>query len=808
MKITKIHSTKRIALLIFALTISANLYAQTDNVRLIRGFVYESENHSKIPYANISILAVEDSSLLSGTTANASGEFSIHVDSAGIYILRAASIGFQNLYQTVSVQSDSTTLVLGMVQETIQLDAISIIADKPIYSTEGESEIYNVKNDPSVQSKSLDQAMSNIPGVELNARGQVSYRGQYAVDIWKNGQPLNLTGDNLIMYLKSIPTSIVHRIEVIDNPSVRYQTGNIIINIVLKKDFTNNNFVMIGGSVDSSPEIIPWVSYVYSNNKITANIYANLGYDGNNFTSSGNRSLFINSDTSRTESYFGEALGGQTGTIVSANVSYKIDTTQTVSFFGELSFMKEKLTDDFDYQRQEFLFSPGIYDFEHTDTSSRNGSLMSIGFMYNKNFVNIKHKLNIVAYARDNNIFQTNKYARQFSSNVNNFQGQYDLETKKKIYNAEITYSIPFFTKGSLNFGINSKYYLFDKDRSDLLNQTIDYNRSYTEKTKTQNFGAFISENHSFGNLTTMIGIRANYDHLNVNYPKQKQQDLSINHIGVEPSLHLAYMTKTRHAFKINYTMRIGVPSAEQIAPLRKYDYDSYIVGAASLKPSYTHNFQTGWNKYYKSIGRFSVTGYWRSIHNDISPIALTCFDTLFGTIVNYSTYQNIGTSSATGIEINYLCNIKTLWRIQLYLNGYNYSYHSDVARQDPFNDHAICYSIRLHATANPTQWLTLYVNANYASSTIALQTKNYSHSSVDVGLSFDLFKHRLLAYISVEDLFDQNHLKSNTLNPYFLSYSYIKHATRYIMVGLTYRFGRMALNEMARTGDKFMKNK
>lgn len=786
----------------------SNVSAQNNSPISILGNICEKNNHYAVPYANISILAKNDSTLLTGTTTDASGQFILHLDSIGDYFIQVSSIGYEKYFQNVSIMSDSTKLQIEISKESTQLNEVLIVAEKPLYSTEGESEIYHISNDASVQTLSLDKAMSNIPGIEVDAKGQVTYRGQYSVEIMKNGQPMNLSGENLIMYLKSIPSSMVERIEVIDNPSARYLSNRVILNIISKKTFANNNFIMLGGSADSSPEIIPWASYVFSNEKITANVYANFGYDGKNLVSNSQNRLFLDNHLSRTESINGETLGGQKGTVIAANIAYQIDTTSAVSFFGELSRMQEYLASISTHERQEYIFNAGNYDFVHTDTSNRDGRMMAIGLMYNKAFPKSGQELNIIAHIQDYKSDLSNNSSRNFSSNSSDFYGHYDYEVIKRILNTEASYSIPYSAMGKLEFGLNAKYYQFDKDRSAILFQSHDAIRSYVENMSTLTYGSFITAMHSFGRISAKVGMRLNLNQLKSNQLMPMIDSNNYTFWEFSPSVHLTYLTRNRHAFKVNYTFRTSAPSIDQLSNIKKYDYDSYEVGNPSLDPSYSHHFQAGWNKYFPSLGRIAVTGYWRSNVNDISGISHAGFDSILGTVVGYSSFQNIGNSSAYGIETNILCRIAPFFQAQIYYNGYNYHYSTQVLDQGMFEDHAFCNSIRVHASANPTQWLTIYVNGNYVSSTLALQLRNKSYSSIDLGISAELCKQRLLAYLSVEDIFNQNSQTTNIINPYFLSYSYIKHPTRFIMAGITYRFGQIALKDIARTGDKFMKDK
>ena len=163
--------------------------------------------------------------------------------------------------------------------DTLVLESVSIVADRPLFSVEGEKTLYQVSDDPTVQSGMASDALQNAPGVSVDVEGNVTLRGASDVEIWINDQPSNLTEESLKVYLRSLPANAIDRIEVITNPSARYATdADGIINLVMNTKVKKNEFFCFGTNASSQPYVMPWVSYLWKNDKWTVNVYSNMYY--------------------------------------------------------------------------------------------------------------------------------------------------------------------------------------------------------------------------------------------------------------------------------------------------------------------------------------------------------------------------------------------------------------------------------------------------------------------------------------------------------------------------------------------------
>ena len=157
------------------------------------------------------------------------------------------------------------------------LQAVTIAAKRPIYTADGEKNIYNVADDPSVQSGTTEDALQNTPGVTVDVEGNLQLRGVSSIEIWIDDKPSKLSEENLKTWLQTLPASAIDHIETITNPSAKYATeAEAVINIITRAHIKKNHFLNFGLNAASQPYVSPWLSYTWASDKLTFNIYGSF----------------------------------------------------------------------------------------------------------------------------------------------------------------------------------------------------------------------------------------------------------------------------------------------------------------------------------------------------------------------------------------------------------------------------------------------------------------------------------------------------------------------------------------------------
>ncbi|MBQ2097424.1 MAG: carboxypeptidase-like regulatory domain-containing protein, partial [Bacteroidales bacterium] len=197
------------------------------------GELRDSVSGEFLAFVNVAILDSADSSFVKGGSTNLDGLFEITDVPQGAFILRISAIGYRNRMIPFRVTNNTALGTFRLKPGATTLDAVEITAEKPLYAMDGEKLVYNVSEDPSIQTGTTEDALQNAPGVEVDVEGNVTLRGVSSVEIWINDKPSKLTEENLKTYPQTLPANALARIETITNPSAKYATSaEAVINIV------------------------------------------------------------------------------------------------------------------------------------------------------------------------------------------------------------------------------------------------------------------------------------------------------------------------------------------------------------------------------------------------------------------------------------------------------------------------------------------------------------------------------------------------------------------------------------------------
>ena len=307
----------------------------------VSGVLEETNSKTKLIYANVGVLNTKDSTFVRGASSDENGNFIIVGVPSGDYYLRVSSLGYQSTYIPFKVPKDNVNLgTVSIKKEATTLNAVVIKDKKPIYSVDGEKNLYNVTEDPSIQLGTTADALQNAPGVEVDIEGNITLRGVSGVEIWINDKPSRLNEENLKTYIQQLPANALERIEVITNPSARYgiKTDAGVINIVTSSHIKRNSFTSFGLRGTSQPSISPWVSYMWANEKFSFNIYTGAWNSNTDRKSNGYSIAFDqNKDTASIQRYEDESKRKSLSPNLHISASYNIDSMNTLSFWGGMN---------------------------------------------------------------------------------------------------------------------------------------------------------------------------------------------------------------------------------------------------------------------------------------------------------------------------------------------------------------------------------------------------------------------------------------------------------------------------------------
>lgn len=790
-----------------------HLQAQTYN---LKGVVIDSTSSQPLFYASVSLSNAHDSSAVVAVFTDQHGRFDIQNIKQGEYLFQTTYIGYERSLTLLLVEGKDKVIQLDTLRlssTNIKLEAVEVAATRPVYMMDGEKTLYNVAEDPGIQTGTAADALQNAPDVEVDIEGNITLRGVSSVEIWINDKPSKLNAENLKTYIQQLPANTLDRIEVITNPSARYSsqgTGGII-NIITKSNIKKNEFISFGASVSSRPTVSPWISYMWANEKLSLNAYAhgyfmisksnshayNIAYNNDFDTSS------FKSSTSSTDNF--HFSGG-----VYFDGTYTFDTMNTLSFWVNGNGYYSNNNSASEQFQKEYLTEVGEYRYDTDQNSKSLNGGGNFGLWYQHKINNEGHNFSIELDGNFSRSKSNTQYERLYSNWINKDIHQ-KTENKSSSGGTSLSfdYNIPYIKNGEIAAGVDGSYsnnnvFL----RTDTLMfdlgdvYRLDSMRYKDNVRHSGDFSSYVTIQHKFGNFTVKGGLRLETKHYNDKYINSPTDDYTKNYAGLFPSLHLSYRTKSMHNFSASYTRRVNFPSASQLSTFITYNLDSYSLGNPDLLPTFTNSIDGRWTKFFNKFGSVGLSAYYRNSKDQISSLTDVNYLDYYGRIVSFSMPVNSGHSYQYGGGANVMYRLKSFMNIRLNTSVYH-TYSQTLFRDEdvPVETKGTTFSIRLNFWAKLWKVLEVYASGNYRSKTVSLFQETEPTYSINGGLRTDFLQRKISLYVHVQDIFNWNKRETNTTNPYYESYSSVKYNSRYISAGITFRFGKIEMEKSARTG-------
>jgi hypothetical protein len=809
-RFVKITTMKKRVFILFAFIGCFVMPALAQNK--VTGTIVEEANGKAIPFVNVGLFRQSDSVFVSGSASDDKGRFELQAVPNGDYRLMVSAIGFQTFEQMLTVKGNQDLGQLKLSEGSTKLDEVVITEKRPLFAVEGEKTMYNVAEDPSIQTGTASDALQNAPGVEVDVEGNISLRGTSSVEVWINDKPSHMTAENLKTYIQTMPANSIDRVEVITNPSARYGSkADGIINIVTNAKIQKNEFFSFGVNASTSPYIGPWLSYVWSNEKLTINAYVNGGYSIWKGYNSVEQSLFTDDGLANHEidsSSYNEknfSAGGH------FSLDYEIDTANSINvWFSTWPNWGKDAQWAYKF-REEFLPDSVITALTESSSVPNRNFFANGGLYYQHKFDSKGHNLSVSLNGIGWKSGNGGRVERVFTLPTSYTRTMYQYgEYGSMGAEAEIVYNRPYSENGEVSVGYTIGY---DPENRYLVTDTMvdgewvnDAYRSYNAKFTNLNNEAFITVQHKFGGFTVKPGVRFVSELVSGKYLTTFPGDTTNynfrkHFFSVRPSLHLSYRTESMHNFKLSYTMRIAAPQAEQLSKFPLYDEDSYSTGNPELERIYTHSVEAGWTKYWNSFGSIGLSAYYRGKTNEVNTIRLSEYHWLYGRVVPYGYPVNVGRSHTAGLEYNMMYRPSGFFNLRFYANLYN-SYIKTEYDGKPYEFDKWSYSFRLNMWAKLWNKLEVTASGYYSSPTQSLFSERHARYGINAGLRADFFDRKLSVYVNANDIFNWNSWGSTNISPSVQSISNSKYNSRSVSVGVTFRFGKMELEQMARQGE------
>ncbi|MCF8462168.1 MAG: TonB-dependent receptor family protein [Flavobacteriales bacterium] len=650
----------------------------------VSGKVADKAAKETLPFVNVVLKAEKDSSFVTGTVTNIDGLFSISGVNPSNYYLEVSYVGYVAKRQSLYVGSLSSFLDVGTISlemSSEQLEEVVIEAKQDAVGGKMDKKTFSVEDNISQSGGSVLQSMQNLPGVTVQD-GKVQLRGNDKVAVLIDGKQTALTGFGTQTGLDNIPASAIEKIEIINNPSAKYDAnGNAgIINIIFKKEEKNGlngkvgltgglgalwvrkeNLPTIRPQYQATPKVNPTLSLNYRKGKVNLFLQADYLYtqtlNKNEFvTRTYDDGTVIQQQTKRNrDTHFATAKAG---------IDWNIDNANSLTVSG--LFGTEKILDNGDEPFFNSDLTNRIRLWKFLEDELKTTVLGTVNFQHK-----FKEPGHILKAGVNYTFHRENE--KYFFENINpTFTGNdaFKLLSDEQVIDLTTDYTKPL-KYGRLEAGIKFRYRNIPTNMQFIpgINSPLDTNAggwaTYNEIIPAA-YGTYVFENKKF---EAEAGIRLEYVGVQykVNPDHNTYQSSGYDYIQPFPNVRLAYKINDRNKLTVFYNRRVDRPNEVDIRIFPKYDDAEIIkVGNPALRPQFTNLFELGYKTSWKS-GYFYAAAYHKLADATITRIS-SSVDT---TRLIYAIFQNAGRSYNTGLELVLSQDVAKWYSFNLNLNGY-----------------------------------------------------------------------------------------------------------------------------------------
>lgn len=806
----------RFKLLFFFLMVmlfSSAATAQVSSVT-VSGMV-TSAGKSALPYANIMLKSAKDSVFVSGTITNEEGRYSLTDVKPGSYLVEASVPGYTTHTQTLFVGSLSEFLDIPPIEMGLNNNAREAKIEEVIMTANKKSEIssqldkktYSVADNISQSGGSVLQSMQNLPGITVQD-GKVQLRGNDKVTVLIDGKQTALTGFGSQTGLDNIPSSAIDKIEIINNPSSKYDAnGNAgIINIIMKKNKQNgwngkvgltlglgslwerkSNLPTIRPQYTSTPKINPSVSLNYRKDKINVFLQAD-----NLYTETLNKNEFV-TRTYDNGTVINSQLKRNRNTnflTTKAGIDWNIDSQNTLTVSG--MYGSEKITDRGDQPFFNGNLSQRLRLWQFLEDELKTTVMATAAYQHK--FKEAGHLLNIgfnyTFHREDEKYFYDNFLPA--SSGTDAFK----LLSDEQVYDFNIDYVKPL-KYGRIEAGIKLRNRSIPTNMNFMpgINSVIDANAggwaNYRELIPAV-YGNYIFENKKW---EAELGLRMEYVRIqydvNPNHPTYSSD--GYNYTQPFPNLRVAYKLNDRNKFSIFYNRRVDRPNEVDIRIFPKYDDAEIIkVGNPGLRPQFTNSIELG-HKYNWDSGYLYSSIYHRFSNGTITRISSIVPES---TLI-YAIFQNAGKSYNSGLEAIWNQKVSTVYSFNIngniYRNQINaFSVENLYPQPNVFSadqQSAVSGNVKLNNIFKFSKGINAQLTMVYLAPDIIPQGKIGSRFSMDLGVKKSIQNGKGEVFLNASDLLNTMVIKKQIQGAGFRYTSDDYYETQVIRLGYSYKF-------------------
>lgn len=795
----------QLCVVLFATLTFAHTPNLEDNPGNVSGRVIDAKIKEPLPYVNI-VVKDQSGNIITGGISRDDGTFNIDKLPLGDLKVEVTYIGYKTIVKDITIERGKRKINIGdvlLAEDAETLDEITVVAEVSTIQQKIDRKVINIGKDLTTAGPTASDIMNNIPSVNVDQQtGAISLRGNQNVQVMVDGKLSNIPAAQL---LRQIPSSSIKQIELITNPSAKYNPDGMsgIINIILHKNVNIgfNGNLNLGLGYQLVPKFNSSLDMNYRNGKLNF-----FGSYGNNIVDRRNTGLLTQTETDISQTF--NFLDENDSHLFKFGVDYYINDKNTLSVFTNQNFFKSGTLGETELLTNAGSFLSQLQTFNNEGENDSEQYNFNYKLDFNKEGHNIELEVDLNQFDSDDltqNIF-TGPDARP------NFEEITQIERNRTTINLD--YVNPLSETSKLEAGLQAR--LFDN--------TINYNSDARVRNEFGDFiptqtmfdyerniySAYVSYGFSKNKWSYQLGLRAetvNVDALAIDTDLTNDTTTDFpfenDYVQVYPSAFITYNASDKNSYAFSFSRRVDRPGVGQVNPIPQFNTPLISqFGNPSLEPQFTNSLEVN---YTRNLEKGSITGglFYRLIEDELNQgVFVDRSDLGSGRVI--LTNDNFGNTSAYGIEISGNYRPTKWWSFNASFDLFarkqrGFAETLDTSIPDPQESDIlvnnievdnVIYNFRVFNNFRVTKKLSLSMFAMYRGKETGLNFEMDPMYFVNLGMRYSFLKENRATFsLNFNNVLDTQKINILSERPFRQTVDF-RPEFKTIFAGLSYRFG------------------
>ncbi len=786
--------------LTFAVLLPYGLRAQHgDGQGSITGLVTDQVNGQFIEYANVVLFRMRDSSMVNGGITNTSGIFKLEKVPFGRYYAVVTFLGYSNKrIPEIMVNPKNPNVDLGKIElssVSSRLGEVTITAEKPAMEFTLDRKVINVEKNIATMGGSAVDVLQNVPSVTVDENGAVSLRGDANVTLLIDGRPSGLTGTKL----EQIPASSIETIELITNPSARYNPEGMsgIINIKLKKKKEGGFNGLVSMNAGTGEKYNGSVNLNYNTGKL--NFFGSVDYRDDRRKGWGDnlrRTYYTDSVSILSQHSDNKRKRKSTGVKLGVDMAFNEKNSLLVSWMKNTG-----PSEGVGYTESLITNGNGTpmmqYNYESNQTDDDDGSDYILN--YRKTFAQKGRELTLDVVYNTDKEDEKEYYRQRYTINVTDslfppsspYPQRALTITDRDNANIQLNYVHPFGEKIKLEGGFqgifrstDDDYRFFELIEGVYEEDFLQSNRFLYKERINALYAIFGFKSEQY---TLQAGLRAENAHT-TSEQKTLDQTFDKTYNSLYPSIHLTRKLPLRQEVQVSYSRRVNRPDMRSLNPfVDRRDPLSLHYGNPHLNPEYISIYELGYSKYFKK-STLNTSLFYRDIRDVIRRYVYV--DTTNNQEVFNMTFLNLSSGISYGLEVVLDHQFYKWWRISANASYFKTEIKGE-AEDNSLTNENYSWTSRINNTFVLPGKLTVQVNAFYRGPMVNPQGTMKEMFGSDLAVRKDFFNDKLNLSFRLSDIFNTMSFRMDTYGTNFDGEYDRRRESRVAYIGVQVKIGQ-----------------